>query len=73
MNSGPSTKANAAYASQTCESCGATFGCGAKAQSCWCNDAKLSDEVLKDLQSRFNKCLCQDCLLDLERNTIKLP
>ena len=47
---------------QTCESCGREFGCGARDSSCWCADAALGRERLAILREHFEHCLCPDCL-----------
>lgn len=45
-----------------CEACGEEFICGATLAGCWCMKVTLSDEIRKDLKSKFNDCLCQNCL-----------
>lgn len=45
-----------------CESCGDEFVCGASLRGCWCMEIELSDEARADLKTRFDKCLCRDCL-----------
>ena len=45
-----------------CESCGNEFVCGATIRGCWCTEVKLTDEARGDLRSKFNNCLCRDCL-----------
>jgi hypothetical protein len=47
---------------QTCESCGREFGCGARDDSCWCRDVALGPERLAILREHFERCLCPDCL-----------
>jgi hypothetical protein len=47
---------------ETCESCGREFGCGAREATCWCNDLSLSPERLAILREHFERCLCPDCL-----------
>lgn len=47
---------------QTCESCGREFGCGAGESSCWCGAAALGPERLAILREHFEHCLCPDCL-----------
>jgi len=48
--------------SQKCEACGEFFTCGASVFGCWCTKIKLSKEKLKELQSNYKSCLCQNCL-----------
>jgi Cysteine-rich CWC len=47
---------------QTCESCGREFRCGADEDHCWCGGADLSPERLAILREHFERCLCPDCL-----------
>jgi hypothetical protein len=47
---------------QTCESCGREFGCGARDAECWCADLSLGPERLAILREHFERCLCPDCL-----------
>jgi hypothetical protein len=47
---------------QTCESCGREFGCGARDGSCWCGEVALGAERLAILREHFEHCLCPDCL-----------
>lgn len=47
---------------QTCESCGREFGCGAADDACWCSDLALGRDRLAILREHFERCLCPDCL-----------
>ena len=47
---------------QTCESCGREFGCGAQDGSCWCTEVALERDRRAILQEHFERCLCPDCL-----------
>jgi hypothetical protein len=47
---------------ETCESCGREFGCGARDADCWCKDLRLGPERLAILREHFERCLCPDCL-----------
>jgi hypothetical protein len=47
---------------QTCESCGREFGCGAQDSACWCSEAELGPERLAILREHFERCLCPDCM-----------
>ena len=51
-----------AMITQTCESCGREFGCGARDATCWCSEAALDRDRLAILQEHFERCLCPDCL-----------
>jgi hypothetical protein len=51
-----------AMVTQTCESCGREFGCGARDDSCWCAAVALGPEPLAILREHFERCLCPDCL-----------
>jgi hypothetical protein len=55
---------------QKCEACKELFTCGASIFGCWCTKIKLSKETLKELQSSYKSCLCQNCLTKL---SIKNP
>ena len=47
---------------QTCESCGREFACGADEDDCWCRAVTLGPERLAILREHFERCLCPDCL-----------
>jgi hypothetical protein len=49
---------------QTCESCGREFGCGADhdPDGCWCREIALGPERRAILREHFERCLCPDCL-----------
>jgi Cysteine-rich CWC len=47
---------------QTCESCGREFACGADEDHCWCNELTLTRDHLAVLREHFERCLCPDCL-----------
>lgn len=52
----------AAMDTETCESCGREFGCGAREAACWCNELSPTPERLAILREHFERCLCPDCL-----------
>jgi len=52
-----------------CEACGADFTCGASDKGCWCMNVELNDEARAELKSKFNDCLCPDCLEKLAKTT----
>lgn len=52
----------------TCESCGNSFECGAKVGKCWCFEVEVSVEKLDELREEFESCLCQECLIEKNRN-----
>jgi hypothetical protein len=45
-----------------CERCGNEFICGATISGCWCMKVDLTDDARAELKSKFNDCLCQNCL-----------
>jgi hypothetical protein len=45
-----------------CEACGADFACGASLAGCWCTEVKLTDEARAELKSKYERCLCRNCL-----------
>ena len=47
---------------ETCESCGREFGCGADESACWCAQHALSPARRAILREHFERCLCPDCL-----------
>ena len=47
---------------ETCESCGREFGCGAEDGVCWCSEVDLGQERLAIMREHFERCLCPDCL-----------
>lgn len=47
---------------ETCEACGAAFGCGVDQESCWCNSVAVPAEKLAELRGRYSSCLCPSCL-----------
>lgn len=47
---------------KVCESCGEEFTCGATLKGCWCFNLELTEESRKNLKTKFNKCLCKNCL-----------
>jgi len=55
-----------------CESCGETFGCGAKSGSCWCFSVAIEPQDLAQLKEQFQNCLCFKCLQESSQKTIKL-
>jgi hypothetical protein len=49
-----------------CESCGAEFTCNAGEETCWCFEVKLSSETLAEVSKNFQKCLCKECLEQIQ-------
>ncbi|MBK6750430.1 MAG: cysteine-rich CWC family protein [Pyrinomonadaceae bacterium] len=47
-----------------CESCGESFGCGAKLDGCWCFDIEIPAAAATVLKSQFSDCLCPKCLTE---------
>ena len=48
-----------------CNSCKGTFGCGAQLDGCWCAELKLKPWQAEIARSKFDGCLCPDCLAKL--------
>jgi hypothetical protein len=44
-----------------CPKCGRVFVCKHD-ESCFCMKYHLSEEAKKDIRSKWNECLCEDCL-----------
>ena len=47
---------------RVCEACGNEFSCGASLRGCWCGEIELSDETRAEMRSKYQDCLCRDCL-----------
>ena len=47
---------------ETCQACGAEFGCGALLTGCWCWKVDVPKATLADLKERYDRCLCPSCL-----------
>jgi hypothetical protein len=60
-----------AMITQTCESCGREFGCGAEDESCWCSQVALGPERHAILREHFERCLCPDCLAVAARDSLR--
>ena len=45
-----------------CERCGAAFGCGVDAGSCWCAEVEVGAETQRAIAARYGDCLCPTCL-----------
>ena len=52
-----------------CESCGKEFSCGANVGKCWCFAVDVKAETLAELRKNFAKCLCENCLENLNRSS----
>ncbi|WP_201447024.1 cysteine-rich CWC family protein [Conexibacter woesei] len=55
---------------QSCEACGARFGCGADAGHCWCGEVALDPATLARLRGLYDSCLCPACLQALAARSI---
>ena len=51
----------ASGAKETCEACGAEFGCEPTGD-CWCFAETVPAETLKEIRGRYERCLCPACL-----------
>ena len=45
-----------------CERCGAGFGCGVEAGSCWCAEVAVGVETQRAIAAQYGDCLCPACL-----------
>ncbi len=45
-----------------CVACGGSFECAAESAGCWCEETKLTSELLAALRARYAGCLCPSCL-----------
>lgn len=57
----PADGAAAGGNKETCEACGAEFGCE-PAGNCWCFGETIPAETLAEIQGRYAHCLCPACL-----------
>lgn len=48
---------------EKCAACGEPFECGKDEGQCWCFEIPVSDAMLKELREKYDRCLCQACLL----------
>jgi len=67
-----------------CPRCGNSFHCS-KSGKCWCYEVYLPLNVLEEIESKYDSCLCPSCLKELSKparnpdgkikleNLIKLP
>jgi len=46
---------------EKCPRCGAMFTCG-KSGKCWCFEVDIIPSVLDRIDSKYDSCLCPDCL-----------
>jgi len=44
-----------------CPKCGASFSCEGE-KDCWCESMQIHKKDMLEITSRFNDCLCPDCL-----------
>jgi hypothetical protein len=56
---------------QSCESCGREFACGAQDGDCWCSQVALGPERLAIMREHFERCLCPDCLAVAVRDSLR--
>lgn len=56
---------------EKCPRCGSVFSCCTKGK-CWCSDVEVPASVLKQLKSKYDTCLCPDCLKELASNPSRL-
>ena len=57
----------AADCNSLCPACGEQFDCGVKSPcessaGCWCAKIQLNERALIELQTRYQGCLCRNCL-----------
>lgn len=49
---------------EICPRCEQKFECS-KSNKCWCFEIGLESNQLEELNSKYNSCLCQNCLKEL--------
>jgi hypothetical protein len=47
-----------------CSKCERAFTCQNEQRGCWCENIRLSREVLNDLRKKYQNCLCPACLAE---------
>jgi hypothetical protein len=55
-----------------CSKCEAPFTCQNQSAGCWCENVKLSAQMLTYLKENYENCLCPKCLQEFEKVN-KLP
>ena len=45
-----------------CSKCEMPFECCNEKMGCWCEDLHIDLETLKELKSKYDNCLCPNCL-----------
>ena len=56
-----------------CERCGNFFICLGNEENqnnCWCKDLKLSKKTIEKASKNCCDCLCENCLVDLNREKL---
>lgn len=52
-----------------CEACGSSFTCQVNdIKNCFCSKIFLAPEVLQQIKTKFQHCLCETCLSRLKKN-----
>ncbi|HEY6160420.1 MAG TPA: cysteine-rich CWC family protein [Bacteroidia bacterium] len=49
-------------AKKNCSKCGGSFDCCNETKGCWCENYSLDEGTLKELEEKFENCLCENCL-----------
>ena len=70
----PNQETPEACATAICAACGKEFGCAANAcdttpSECWCFNVHLSAAAIEEVKSRYEGCLCNECLVALAQDT----
>lgn len=53
------------YVEEVCPRCGGTLIC-TKNSNCFCMNIELSEETKDYISKKYDTCLCEICLLELE-------
>jgi len=57
---------------KSCPRCGEAFYCSASGR-CWCYVYDLPANVLEKIESTYNGCLCEKCLIAIAESSNETP
>ena len=52
---------------KNCSKCGIEFTCQNETGGCWCEQFRLSKEMLRHLKEHYENCLCPRCLEEFSK------
>ena len=54
-----------------CARCETAFECCTEGRGCWCENYRVLSDVLKELEKKFDDCLCESCLRSCAKNGLE--